>query len=361
MSPVLFIDWGDVIIHWLTWFSNLKCLLQKRATSEGGSGLSGAAERRVRREAPSAPFLQMAQMVAAPLQFHVGPRMHGQLAQENTRRMEDLERGGTSAPAAAAATHLGGGDCLGPSVPPQVGVSNPHQRQQQAVPPRPSGLPTLHYGGQALPLVLMGHDAIQGMLQQQAQQQQQLPRGMFEHIVWPGTAAAAMSLPPGSAREQAPPGYILNSSGGEAASQLAHPPINMQGFMAAAPLLGGAIAAAAWGQPPGERHPANAPSGTPLAAANSLPILAVQGSPRLQPTLDPGGPAAGSSMAASSSLPPPGQFGSGGGGGGRGGIARRNKRPGRVASPHEERGGLHHITQGPDNRWKAQLWSKGKM
>ncbi|GAX75110.1 hypothetical protein CEUSTIGMA_g2554.t1 [Chlamydomonas eustigma] len=40
---------------------------------------------------------------------------------------------------------------------------------------------------------------------------------------------------------------------------------------------------------------------------------------------------------------------------------RRNKRPGRVPAPHADRGGLHHITQGPDGRWKAQLWSKGKM
>ena len=45
--------------------------------------------------------------------------------------------------------------------------------------------------------------------------------------------------------------------------------------------------------------------------------------------------------------------------GGRGSAIRRNKRPGRVAAPHEERGTMHHITQGPDQRWKAQLWSKG--
>ncbi|KAG1656505.1 hypothetical protein FOA52_012505 [Chlamydomonas sp. UWO 241] len=39
----------------------------------------------------------------------------------------------------------------------------------------------------------------------------------------------------------------------------------------------------------------------------------------------------------------------------------RKRRPGRVAAPHAERGSLHHITYGSDGRWKAQLWSRGKM
>eukprot|EP00955_Chlamydomonas_euryale_P068203 360049-Chlamydomonas_euryale.AAC.3 len=40
-------------------------------------------------------------------------------------------------------------------------------------------------------------------------------------------------------------------------------------------------------------------------------------------------------------------------------LAKR--RPGRLPTPHAERGGMHHITRCSDGRWKAQLRSKSKM
>ena len=143
-----------------------------------------------------------------------------------------------------------------------------------------------------------------------------------------------------------------NASGAKRTLDLSRPSMGIAAAAAAASAgteLFGAPLPPQW--PPGQHQPpaARAPlgqmlEGLDLMASPAVPLAAAPWHTIIR-----------------ADLPPPGQLGSGGGGGGRGGSARRNKRPGRVATPHRERGVLHHITQGPDMRWKAQLWSKNKM